>query len=238
MKFESLSIIIPVYNEEKTVVEILQRICELELYGNIKRQIIVVNDCSKDTSGRLIDDFYANSSFKNFITLIHHPVNTGKGGAIHSGLSIATGDYIIIQDADLELDPSEINLLLKCAFDEGADVVYGSRFLRRQNSGGSFISNLANKFLSALTRAIVGKHVTDMETCYKLMRGDLVRGLTLEEKRFGFEPEVTVKLLRRKNCIYREVPISYTARTTLEGKKIGWRDGFRAVYSLLKYRFS
>ena len=169
------------------------------------------------------------------LVLIEHPINKGKGGAIHSGIQRATGDYTIIQDADLELEPKEINLLLDEVILNGADIVYGSRFLGQKVKGGSWMSNLANGFLTRLSNFIFRIRITDMETCYKLVPTDAFKSLKLVENRFGFEPEITAKLAKKRSLKWAEVPITYNARTEEQGKKIGWKDGFRAIWCILKY---
>ncbi len=162
----------------------------------------------------------------------------GKGAAIRTGLQSATGDYVVIQDADLELNPEDINLLLNESVTKNLDVVYGSRFLNRTQNQKFSLSLVANKFLTWLTGFLVQRDITDMETCYKLVRSELITSLCLKENRFGFEPEVTMKLLRNRSIRFGEVAITYKPRTTEEGKKIGWKDGVRAVWCLLRYRFS
>ena len=233
---QKLSIIIPVYNEERTIAEVMHVICNLELIGGIKKEIIVVNDASTD--GTRVEIETAEVVLKNSnITVLNHLKNQGKGGAIHTGIKEATGDYTIIQDADLELEPKEINLLLREVVDGHADVVYGSRFLGAKAKGGSAISNLANGFLTRLSNWIFGIKITDMETCYKLVPTKEFKALNLVEKRFGFEPEITAKLAKNKSLKWAEVPIAYNARTEEQGKKIGWKDGFRAIWCILKYGF-
>jgi glycosyltransferase involved in cell wall biosynthesis len=231
---KKLSIIIPVYNEAKTIGEVIRVIHNLQLISGIEKEVIVVNDCSKDDSKVEISKaiLAINSPF---IKLCEHSVNKGKGGAIHTGIQEASGDYTIIQDADLELDPSEINLLLKVVLDGKADIVYGSRFLNKEIKGGSWMSNRANAFLTWLSNRTFGIRITDMETCYKLVPTSVFKSLKLVEQRFGFEPEITAKLAKHKNLKWAEVPITYNARTNEEGKKIGWKDGFRAVWCILKY---
>lgn len=231
---KKLSIIIPVYNEAKTIGEVIRVIHNLQLISGIEKEVIVVNDCSKDDSKAEISKaiLAINSPF---IKLCEHAVNKGKGGAIHTGIQEASGDYTIIQDADLELDPSEINLLLKVVLDGKADIVYGSRFLNKEIKGGSWMSNRANAFLTWLSNRTFGIRITDMETCYKLVPTSVFKSLKLVEQRFGFEPEITAKLAKHKNLKWAEVPITYNARTNEEGKKIGWKDGFRAVWCILKY---
>lgn len=231
---QKLSIIIPVYNEGKTIGEVLEIVSSLALTHSIEKEIIVINDCSTDDSGSVMDSF----AQKNSIKVIHHLVNKGKGGAIHTGIKEATGDYTIIQDADLELNPQEINLLLKEVIEQEADIVYGSRFLKKKNKGGTFLSNSANSFLTWLSNFIFGIKITDMETCYKLVPTKLFQSLHLVEERFGFEPEITAKLAKNKNLVWSEVPITYRARTEEQGKKIGWKDGFRAIWCILKYGLS
>ncbi len=231
---QKLSIIIPVFNEANTIGEVLQLIDKLPLVGDIDKEVIVVDDCSTDRSSSEIKKALETVSKENFI-LLEHEVNKGKGGAIHTGIQKATGDYIIIQDADLELDPKEINFLIKGVTEQGADIVYGSRFLGKEVKGGSFLSNLANGFLTRLSNWIFGIRITDMETCYKLVPATEFKSLKLVEQRFGFEPEITAKLAKNKSLKWAEVPISYNARSEEQGKKIGWKDGFRAVWCILKY---
>jgi glycosyltransferase involved in cell wall biosynthesis len=229
-----LSIIIPVYNEANTIGEVIQIIDQLELTNQIEKEIVIVNDCSTDQSANEIEKALATVSSDHF-ELLSHKINKGKGGAIHTGIQKASGDYIIIQDADLELDPNEMNLLIKAVIDEGADIVYGSRFLGKESKGGSFLSNTANAFLTRLSNAVFGIKITDMETCYKLVPAEEFKALNLVEQRFGFEPEITAKLAKNKKLKWAEVPISYNARSEAQGKKIGWKDGFRAVWCILKY---
>ncbi|MDG1914392.1 MAG: glycosyltransferase family 2 protein [Crocinitomix sp.] len=231
---QKLSIIIPVYNEVSTIAQVMHVISNLELIGGIMKEIIVVNDCSTDGTRNEIETAQVvlkDSSIK----VLHHIKNQGKGGAIHTGIREATGDYTIIQDADLELEPKEINFLIEAVLNGNADVVYGSRFLGSKVKGGSILSNMANGFLTRLSNWIFGIKITDMETCYKLVPTVEFKALNLVEKRFGFEPEITAKLAKNKALNWAEVPITYNARTEAQGKKIGWKDGFRAIWCILKY---
>jgi glycosyltransferase involved in cell wall biosynthesis len=230
-----LSIVIPVYNEEKTIHLILNKIKAVTLLNNIQKEIIIVNDCSKDDTEGSIHK-YMSSNADMPISYFKHEVNQGKGAALHTGIKKATGDYIIIQDADLEYDPQEYNILLRPAIEGYADVVFGSRFI-----GGNahrilfFWHTIGNKVLTFLSNMFTNLNLTDMETCYKLFRKDIIQNLPLVEKRFGFEPEVTARISKIKNIRIYEVGISYYGRTFEEGKKIGWKDGFRAIYCILKY---
>jgi glycosyltransferase involved in cell wall biosynthesis len=230
-----LSIIIPAYNEGRTIHQILNKIKAVELIGNCTKEIVIVNDCSKDNTEEAIENYIKqNSDIK--ISYFKHAINKGKGAAIHTGIKEAKGDYIIVQDADLEYDPTEFNILLKPVLDGFADVVYGSRFM-----GGKphrilfFWHTLGNNMLTFLSNMLTNLNLTDMETCYKLFRSDIIKSITLKENRFGFEPEVTAKVSRVKGVRIYEVGISYYGRTYEEGKKISWKDGFRAIYCIIKY---
>jgi glycosyltransferase involved in cell wall biosynthesis len=229
-----LSIVIPAYNEEKTIHLILNKIEKVTLLNNIEKEVIIVNDCSKDNTQAALEN-YKNQSALN-IVLYKHEVNKGKGAAIHTGIKHATGNLVVIQDADLEYDPQEYNILIKPVLDGFADVVYGSRFM-----GGKphrilfFWHSIGNKFLTMLSNMFTNLNLTDMETCYKLFRREIIQAIPLKENRFGFEPEVTAKVARIPNIRIYEVGISYYGRTYAEGKKIGWKDGFRAIYCILKY---
>ena len=231
----TLSIIIPAYNEERTIHLILDKVRDVELRGGMAKELIIVNDCSADdTAGAIARYRQANPDLN--IQYFEHAVNKGKGAALHTGIAKATGEYLIIQDADLEYDPEEYNDLLKPVLSGFADVVYGSRFQGSKPHRILFFwHTIGNKFLTMLSNMFTNLNLTDMETCYKLFRTDLIQGLTLTEKRFGFEPEVTAKISRIKNVRIYEVGISYYGRTYEEGKKIGWRDGFRAIYCILKF---
>ena len=233
----TLSIVIPAYNEGRTIHLILDKVKAVSLNNGIAKEIIIVNDCSKDNTEDAIRSYMAQHPGFN-IQYFKHEVNQGKGAALHTGISKATGDYVIIQDADLEYDPNEYNVLLKPILDGFADVVYGSRFM-----GGNphrilfFWHSIGNKMLTFLSNMFTNLNLTDMETCYKLFRREIIQGIALREKRFGFEPEVTAKISRVPNVRIYEVGISYYGRTYEEGKKIGWKDGFRAIWCILKYNF-
>jgi glycosyltransferase involved in cell wall biosynthesis len=232
---KKLSIVIPAYNEGKTIHFILDKIKIVSLTNNIEKEIIIVNDCSTDDTESAIYNYISSNSSLN-IQYFKHEVNKGKGAALHTGISKATGEFLIIQDADLEYDPNEYNDLLKPVLSGNADVVYGSRFM-----GGNahrvlfFWHTIGNKLLTTLSNMFGNLNLTDMETCYKLFKTDIIQGINLKEKRFGFEPEVTAKIARVKDIRIYEVGISYYGRTFLEGKKIGWKDGFRALWCISKY---
>ncbi|MFK7808247.1 MAG: glycosyltransferase family 2 protein [Saprospiraceae bacterium] len=232
---QTLSIIIPAYNEERTIHFILDKVKDVELVQNLKKEVIIVNDCSKDDTEGAVKKYMASNPSLN-IQYFAHEINKGKGAALHTGIDKATGEFLIIQDADLEYDPEEYNILLKPILNGFADVVYGSRFM-----GGKphrilfFWHSIGNKWLTGLSNMFTNLNLTDMETCYKLFRSEFIKPLQLKENRFGFEPEVTAKVSRIPNVRIYEVGISYYGRTYEEGKKIGWRDGFRAIYCILKY---
>jgi glycosyltransferase involved in cell wall biosynthesis len=230
-----LSIVIPAYNEGPTIHNILNKIKTVKLPADIEKEVIIVNDCSKDNTEEAIFAYQAtNPGFP--ITYFKHNVNQGKGAALHTGIKIASGDYVIIQDADLEYDPEEYNLLLKPLLDGVADVVYGSRFM-----GGNphrilfYWHSIGNRWLTNISNMFTNLNLTDMETCYKIFRREIIQGIKLEEKRFGFEPEVTAKVAKIPKIRIYEVGISYYGRTYEEGKKIGMKDGFRALWCILKY---
>ena len=230
-----LSIIIPVYNEETTILEILSKIENVALINNMQKEYIIVNDASTDNSENLILNFIDNNPLINIIYLFNNE-NLGKGASIHRGINQSTGDFIIIQDADMEYDPIEYNKLLKLLVDNIADVVYGSRFI-----GGNphrilfFWHTIGNKFLTFLSNLFNNLNLTDMETCYKMFNSKIIKSITLNERRFGFEPEVTAKIAKINNIRIYEVGISYYGRTYKEGKKINWKDGFSAIKCIIKY---
>jgi len=232
---KKLSIIIPAYNEEKTIHLILNKIRDVSLINEIQKEVIIVNDCSTDETEKAIHEYIRNNpSFS--VTYQKHAINKGKGAALHTGIQKATGDYLIIQDADLEYDPQEYNLLLKPVLDGFADVVYGSRFMGGNPHRISFFwHTIGNKFLTFISNMFTNLNLTDMETCYKLFDTKIIQAIQLQENRFGFEPEVTAKISRVPKIRIYEVGISYYGRTYEEGKKIGWKDGFRAIYCILKY---
>jgi glycosyltransferase involved in cell wall biosynthesis len=226
---ELLTIIVPVYNEAATVRRVIDRLLEIPL--PLSREIIVVNDGSTDGTATVLDGLLP---VDGVLSIVHAPANGGKGSAIRIGLDRARGSIIAIQDADLELDPVQLAALVQPILDGEADVVYGSRFLAG-HPGGPWISVAANRTLTALTNVLFGGRLTDMETCYKIMRTSVARGLRLESNRFDIEPEITAKLLLQRRRIV-ERPVSFDPRNRASGKKIGWRDGFHAVAVLLKYR--
>ena len=232
---KKLSVIIPAYNEGPTIHFILEKVKAVTLINDIAKEIIIVNDYSTDNTEEAILKYQNDNPSLN-IVYCKHEFNQGKGAALHTGIKKATGEYLVIQDADLEYVPEEFNVLLKPIVDGFADVVFGSRFM-----GGKphrilfFWHTIGNKFLTFISNLFTDLNLSDMETCYKMFNTKMIQSLHLQEKRFGFEPEVTAKISRIPTVRIYEVGISYYGRTFEEGKKIGWKDGFRAIYCILKY---
>jgi len=235
MQINRLSIIIPTYNEGKTIHLILNKIKAVQLVNGIEKEVIIVNDCSADNTEQAIEEYRAANPDLN-IQYYKHEINKGKGAALHTGIQKATGEYLIIQDADLEYDPAEYNDLLKPVCNGFADVVYGSRFMGANPHRILFFwHTIGNRWLTFAINMFANLNLTDMETCYKLFNTKMIQGIRLEEQRFGFEPEVTLKIARIPKIRIYEVGISYYGRTYDEGKKIGWQDGVRAIWCILKY---
>ncbi|PWV48159.1 glycosyltransferase family 2 protein [Chitinophaga sp. S165] len=230
-----LSVIIPAYNEERYIYNILEKVQAVTLIGDVQKELVVVDDHSKDNTGGEVTRFRTN--YPNVkIQYIRHEVNKGKGAALRTGIQHASGDFTIIQDADLEYNPEEFNRLLKPMIDGVADVVYGSRFMGDGPHRILFFwHTIGNKVLTFLSNALTNLNLTDMETCYKLFRSSIIKQIDLKENRFGFEPEVTAKISRVPGIRIYEVGIAYYGRTYAEGKKINYKDGFRAIYCILKY---
>ena len=224
---QTVDIIIPVYNEEKTLENILEILENTDFCG-LNKNFIIVDDCSTDSTREIL------KRYEEKYTIVYKEKNGGKGSAVYEGFKAAKGDIVIIQDADLEYNPSDYAPLLKLIKDGEADVAYGSRFLGTPFKDFMFLSYVANKFLTFLTNLLYGTKLTDMETCYKAFKREIIQSVDIEEKRFGFEPEITAKIADMKVRV-KEVPISYHPRTNAEGKKIGFRDGLRAIYCILKY---
>jgi glycosyltransferase involved in cell wall biosynthesis len=228
-----LSILMPVYNEAKTIHEIIKRIEAADL-GEVRKELIIVDDASKDGTREILDHLRKNGTHKVYF----HAHNMGKGAALRTALTCATGDIILIQDADLEYDPAEYAGLIEPILKDRADVVYGSRL-----SGGKIVRAfnfwhfVGNKLLTLITNVLYNSIISDMETCYKVFRADVIKNIQIKSNRFDFEPEITAKVLKRKHKLY-EMPISYYGRDFSEGKKITWRDGFAAIWALIKYRFT
>ena len=234
---KKLSILIPAYNEEKTIQLILEKVKAVVLTQEIRKEIVIVNDCSTDNTVGKVEAFKNNNPELD-IRLFSQDKNQGKGAAINRAIQECTGEYLVIQDADLEYDPEEYNLLLKPVFKDNADAVYGSRFMGQNPHRILFYwHSKGNKFLTGLSNMMTNLNLTDMETCYKLIRTSIAKDIKIKERRFGIEPEITAKLAKRKPIKIYEVGISYYGRTYEEGKKIGWKDGFRAIFCILKYRF-
>ncbi|MBK9328961.1 MAG: glycosyltransferase family 2 protein [Sphingobacteriales bacterium] len=231
----TLSIIVPAYNEERSIQNILNKILEVQLIQDIQKEIIIVNDCSKDETEQKVLEFKQQHPDVS-IVYMKHDVNKGKGAALRTGFQSATGDFVIVQDADMEYDPNEFNVLVKPILDGFADVVYGSRFM-----GGNphrilfFWHTIGNKMLTFASNMFTNLNLTDMETCYKMFRREIIQGIRLKENRFGFEPEVTAKVSKIPKIRIYEVGISYYGRTYEEGKKIGMKDAFRALYCIIRY---
>ncbi|MFO7616346.1 MAG: glycosyltransferase family 2 protein [Bacteroidales bacterium] len=230
-----LSVIIPAYNEQATIYRILKLVGTVGLINEMEKELVVINDCSTDQTGLEVERFRSDHPEVEVNYQVHEK-NRGKGAAIRAGIQAATGDLVIIQDADLEYDPREFNLLLKPVVEGFADVVYGTRF------GGDkphrvlfYFHSVGNKFLTFLSNLLTNINISDMETCYKLFRADIIKHIRLKENRFGFEAEVTAKISRIPGIRIYEVGISYYGRTYAEGKKINWKDGFRAIYCIIKY---
>ncbi|MCP4632587.1 MAG: glycosyltransferase family 2 protein [candidate division Zixibacteria bacterium] len=224
-----LSIIMPCYNESATVAEILKKVLAVD----VDKEIIFVDDGSSDNSVDIVKGFIG----KCRLTIVKHDTNKGKGAAVKTGIKYATGDVIIIQDADLETDPQDYLPILNKFNDSGVNVVYGSRMLNTKNDRGNMLFWLARVFLSQITNILYGSRISDMETCYKAVRSDVIKQLAIKSNSFDFEPEITAKLLKSGYKI-KEVPIKYYPRTTQEGKKINMGDGFKAIWTLIKYRFT
>ena len=230
----TLSVVVPAFNEEKTIQSILDQIFQVDLEG-MMIELVIINDCSTDATRELVSD-YISSHPGNSISLIDQERNLGKGAAIRRGIEEASGDFLIIQDADLEYDPREYKDLLNPLLSDKADVVYGSRFMGSNPHRILFFwHSLGNKLLTFLSNMFNNLNLTDMETCYKMFRSEIIKKIHLQENRFGFEPEVTAKIARIPGIRIYEVGISYYGRTYSEGKKINWKDGFRAIYCILKY---
>lgn len=227
---KKISIVIPVYNEKDTIKELLTKV-EQANFSGLEKEIIMVDDCSNDGTTDILKELSANHK------VLFHEKNQGKGAAIRTAVKEATGDFVCIQDADLEYLPDDYDTLLPLLINDEADVVYGSRFKNKENLKNFIFKNkIANKFLTLLTNILYGAEITDMETCYKAFKREFIQGITIKSNRFDFEPEITAKVMKRKARL-KEVPISYCGRGHEEGKKINWKDGVHAILTLIKFRF-
>ena len=235
MEYKTLSIIIPAYNEENTILPILHKVINTALISRLSKEIIIINDCSVDNTEQKVKQFMKEHPEVK-IQYVKHEINQGKGAAIRTGIKSATGELLIIQDADTEYEPEEYNTLLKPILSGFADVVYGSRFMGGKPHRILFYwHSIGNRLLTNLLNMMLNLNLTDMETCYKLFRTEIIKNIDIKENRFGFEPEITSKISRLPNIRIYEVGISYFGRTYEEGKKINWKDGFRAIYCIMKY---